>query len=66
MVQLYKKKKGNKNSMRDAIESHPTFTKLLVYFKKGQAGIQVFFFACFLQALTNGIKMRVIQHLLTL
>lgn len=29
MVQLYKKRK--KNSMRDAIESHPTFTKLLVY-----------------------------------
>ena len=52
--------------MRDAIESHPTFTKLLVYFKKGQAGIQVFFFAFFLQALTNGIKMQVIQHLLTL
>ena len=48
--------------MRDAIESHPTFTKLLVYFKKGQPEIQVFF-AFFLQALTNGIKMQVLQHL---
>ena len=28
--------------MRDAIDSHPKFTKLLVYFKKGQAGTQVF------------------------
>ena len=51
--------------MRDAIESHPTFSKLLVYLKKGQAGIQLFFCFFFLQALTNGIKMRVIQHLLT-
>ena len=29
--------------MRDAIDSHPKFTKLLVYFKKGQAGTQVSF-----------------------
>ena len=50
--------------MRDAIDSHPKFTKLLVYFKKGQAGTQVFF-CFFLQAQTNGIKMQVIQHLLT-
>ena len=34
--------------------------------KKDKLEFKFFFFAFFLQALTNGIKMQVIQHLLTL